>query len=145
MSPKHVYGVVSCRERKQTYGMAALLQGVLSADRISDQGGGIAPKDLTKVWQYGYTTIDHQASSSFRGTSDLDPIWAAQPETGAQYRMGGLGFGLPMSRLYAEYFGKLASFSSSYVDTVTLVSCFARHIVIYNIYMYHRYILYVYN
>ena len=101
---------------------------MLNCDRISDQGGGIAPEDLTKVWQYGYTTIDHQASSSFRGTSDLDPIWAAQPETGAQYRMGGLGFGLPMSRLYAEYFGKLASFSSSYVDAMPLVTCFARHI-----------------
>ncbi|KAL3141620.1 hypothetical protein ABBQ32_004858 [Trebouxia sp. C0010 RCD-2024] len=73
--------------------------------RISDQGGGIAPEDLTKVWQYGYTTIDQHDNSRYQGTSDLDPIWATRPESPAQYRMGGLGFGLPMSRLYAEYFG----------------------------------------
>lgn len=80
----------------------------MTCSRISDQGGGIAPEELSKVWQYGYTTIDHEDSSNLRGTSDLDPIWATQPENVAQYRMGGLGFGLPMSRLYAEYFGKLA-------------------------------------
>ncbi|KAL0030420.1 hypothetical protein WJX79_003750 [Trebouxia sp. C0005] len=71
--------------------------------RISDQGGGILADDLSKVWQYGYTTINHQDSSTFSGTSDTNPAWGA--ESGAQYRMGGLGFGLPMSRLYAEYFG----------------------------------------
>ena len=72
--------------------------------RISDQGRGILAEDLSKVWQYGYTTINHQDSSTFSGTSDTNPAWGA--ESGTQYRMGGLGFGLPMSRLYAEYFGK---------------------------------------
>lgn len=80
---------------------------MLGYGRISDQGGGIAPEDLTKVWQYGYTTINYQDGSKHKGTSDLDPIWATRPETTSQYRMGGLGFGLPMSRLYAEYFGEL--------------------------------------
>lgn len=62
-----------------------------------------------KVWQYGYTTITHQGSgSAFSGNADISPAWAAIPlESGAQYRMGGLGFGLPMSRLYAEYFGEM--------------------------------------
>ena len=32
---------------------------------------------------------------------------AASP--GGPWRMGGLGFGLPLSRLYARYFGKLPS------------------------------------
>lgn len=74
--------------------------------RISDQGGGILSEDLDKVWQYGYTTINAQVSSSFRDTAAVDTAWSAiPPESGAQYRMGGLGFGLPMSRLYAEYFG----------------------------------------
>ncbi len=72
--------------------------------RISDQGRGILAEDLSKVWQYGYTTINHQDSSTFSGTSDTNPAWGA--ESGTQNRMGGLGFGLPMSRLYAEYFGK---------------------------------------
>lgn len=70
--------------------------------RISDQGGGIKPEDLSKVWHYGYTTVEQHGSSA----ADLDPVWGAiPPESGAQYRMGGLGFGLPMSRLYAQYFG----------------------------------------
>ena len=81
-----------------------MLAEIYCTGRISDQGGGILPEDLSKVWQYGYTTINHQDSSTFTGTSDMDPAWGA--ESRAQYRMGGLGFGLPMSRLYAEYFGE---------------------------------------
>lgn len=92
----------------------------LGCDRISDQGGGIAPEDLTKVWQYGYTTMEQQDNSRYQGTSDLDPIWATRPESAAQYRMGGLGFGLPMSRLYAEYFGECAGCST------LLTLCLAR-------------------
>ena len=72
--------------------------------RISDQGGGIPTNDVSKVWHYGYTTMDH--GTDFHGLRDSDPSWALPPESGAQYRMGGLGFGLPMSRLYAEYFGE---------------------------------------
>ena len=48
--------------------------------------------------------MDH--GTDFHGLRDSDPSWALPPESGAQYRMGGLGFGLPMSRLYAEYFGE---------------------------------------
>lgn len=76
----------------------------LSLCRISDQGGGIPASDVSKVWHYGFTTIHHD--SNFHGLRDSDPSWALPPESGAQYRMGGLGFGLPMSRLYAEYFGR---------------------------------------
>lgn len=125
--------------------MAVLLQGILSCDRISDQGGGIAAEDLTKVWQYGYTTIDHQDSNSFRGTSDLDPIWAAQPETGAQYRMGGLGFGLPMSRLYAEYFGKLARFSLTAYRMHMWTPWCRYHFCRAHCHIYHICVSYIYN
>ena len=74
--------------------------------RISDQGGGVPASDVSKVWHYGYTTMDDD--SKFHGLRDSDPSWALPPESGAQYRMGGLGFGLPMSRLYAEYFGRVS-------------------------------------
>ena len=89
--------------------------------RISDQGGGIAPDELSKVWQYGYTTIDHQ-DSGCQGTSDLDAVWASQPELVAQYRMGGLGFGLPMSRLYAEYFGESQTSAELGISMMTVPS-----------------------
>ena len=40
-------------------------------------------------------------------------MWAQMSERaalpGGPWRMGGLGFGLPLSRLYARYFGAVAS------------------------------------
>ena len=76
--------------------------------RISDQGGGIPDSELPKVWQYGYTTISQHQYIGMDGAGDADPIWSmgAAGEAGRQYKMGGLGFGLPMSRLYARYFGR---------------------------------------
>ena len=42
-------------------------------------------------------------------------MWAQMAERaaspGGPWRMGGLGFGLPLSRLYARYFGKLLAYS----------------------------------
>ena len=44
---------------------------------------------------------------------DNGSMWAQMSERaaspGSPWRMGGLGFGLPLSRLYARYFGKLRS------------------------------------
>ena len=45
---------------------------------------------------------------------DEGAVWAQMAERaaspGGPWRMGGLGFGLPLSRLYARYFGE--SFTS---------------------------------
>ena len=67
--------------------------------RISDEGGGF-PYTLTpKLWEYSYTSIspdDNEEGGFFSAiTSDA-------PRIGV---LAGLGFGLPMSRVYAEYFG----------------------------------------
>jgi len=70
--------------------------------RVSDQGGGISRNLVDKAFMYLYTTADRaNVSSGDMGgtTSTMTP-------------MHGLGYGLPLSKLYARYFGgdiKLAS------------------------------------
>lgn len=57
--------------------------------KISDHGGGIPRSGLERIWTYGYTTANLREVTY---GSD-EPVIA------------GLGYGLPMSRLYARYFG----------------------------------------
>jgi pyruvate dehydrogenase kinase 2/3/4 len=59
---------------------------------ISDEGGGIPRSDLPLVWTYMYTTADNpMKQDSYSGTNVVP--------------MAGYGYGLPISRLYASYFG----------------------------------------
>ncbi|KAI8823606.1 branched-chain alpha-ketoacid dehydrogenase [Fimicolochytrium jonesii] len=68
--------------------------------RFRDQGGGISPKDWAHIWDYSYTTVPKY--------DDGDGIFNTQArmsmQTGVGGPMAGLGFGLPMSRIYAKYF-----------------------------------------
>ena len=101
--------------------------------RISDQGGGIPEEQQEAVWRYGFTTaageetttaISSSSSSSSSPSSAssssttmmMDAMMAEggggdstllqnSPSSSSRWRMGGLGFGLPLSRLYARYFG----------------------------------------
>ena len=61
--------------------------------KISDEGGGIPRSAMTKVWTYMYTTAKTQM---------LDPNFNASD---FKAPMAGFGYGLPLSRLYARYFG----------------------------------------
>ncbi|CAM9789832.1 unnamed protein product [Heterosigma akashiwo] len=68
--------------------------------KISDEGGGIPRSIMTKIWSYLFTTADPAIQKGFvrmdeRGESDHD--------TGSP--LAGLGYGLPISRSYARYFG----------------------------------------
>ncbi|EEQ36979.1 hypothetical protein CLUG_01102 [Clavispora lusitaniae ATCC 42720] len=62
--------------------------------KISDEGGGIARSEIPLIWTYLYTTMDK--------TPTLD---AEYNQTSFKAPMAGFGYGLPISRLYAQYFG----------------------------------------
>jgi pyruvate dehydrogenase kinase 2/3/4 len=61
--------------------------------KISDEGGGIPRSAIPMVWTYMYTTAE---------TPLLDPNFN---KTDFRAPMAGFGYGLPISRLYARYFG----------------------------------------
>ncbi|KAI5572279.1 hypothetical protein POPTR_010G002000v4 [Populus trichocarpa] len=61
--------------------------------KVSDEGGGIARSGLPKIFTYLYST----ARNPLDEDSDLG--------TGEAVIMAGYGYGLPISRLYARYFG----------------------------------------
>ncbi|KAI9017964.1 mitochondrial branched-chain alpha-ketoacid dehydrogenase kinase-domain-containing protein [Phycomyces nitens] len=72
--------------------------------RIRDQGGGVDEEDLNKVFEYSYTTVaskddDNDPSDVFRDMAEM----AMQSGVGGP--LAGLGFGLPLARMYARYFG----------------------------------------
>lgn len=77
--------------------------------RIRDRGGGIAPETLPHVWDYSFTTFnDDEASTTLggRSSSHMDALSAISgPGGDGANSLAGLGYGLPLGRAYAEYFG----------------------------------------
>ncbi|WFD03374.1 [pyruvate dehydrogenase (acetyl-transferring)] kinase [Malassezia obtusa] len=61
--------------------------------KISDEGGGIPRSEVPLAWTYMYTTAREE---------DLDPDFQSSD---FQAPMAGFGYGLPLARLYARYFG----------------------------------------
>jgi len=61
--------------------------------KISDEGGGIPRSAIPLIWTYMYTTMESQGIDSNFQASDF------------KAPMAGFGYGLPLSRLYARYFG----------------------------------------
>jgi len=62
--------------------------------KISDEGGGIPRSGVSRIWTYLYTTAHPPV---------LEPNSPYQSDF--QAPLAGLGYGLPISRLYARYFG----------------------------------------
>lgn len=63
--------------------------------KISDEGGGIPRSSIPRIWSYLYTTADSEAFERLEAPNDF----------GGDSPLAGLGYGLPISRLFARYFG----------------------------------------
>lgn len=76
--------------------------------KISDKGGGILPQRLEKIWSYGYSSVadDSAAASNHAGNALMEmTLMAGMSGDVHKTELAGYGFGLPLSRAYARYFG----------------------------------------
>lgn len=65
--------------------------------KISDKGGGIPPNKLQDIWSFGYSTVnDTNSRIADSGGINCNLI---------RSDMAGYGFGLPLSKAIARYFG----------------------------------------
>ncbi|CAG8545815.1 8087_t:CDS:2 [Paraglomus occultum] len=69
--------------------------------RVRDQGGGISAKDLPSIFEYSYTTAKQENYSG----NVLGSVTTMSMQAGFGGPIAGLGYGLPLARLYAGYFG----------------------------------------
>ncbi|KAK0388667.1 hypothetical protein NLU13_4910 [Sarocladium strictum] len=71
--------------------------------RIRDRGGGISPDTLPNIWSYSFTTFSED--DELPGSSGTEGLNALSSASAGGSSIAGLGYGLPLSRAYAEYFG----------------------------------------
>ncbi|VBB76977.1 Putative [3-methyl-2-oxobutanoate dehydrogenase [lipoamide]] kinase, mitochondrial precursor [Podospora comata] len=72
--------------------------------RIRDRGGGIGPEVLPHIWSYSFTTFSENEDDPPGAWSD-DALSVISAASSGGSSIAGLGYGLPLSRAYAEYFG----------------------------------------
>ncbi|KUI54832.1 [3-methyl-2-oxobutanoate dehydrogenase [lipoamide]] kinase, mitochondrial [Cytospora mali] len=95
--------------------------------RIRDRGGGISPDVLPNIWSYSFTTMSEDdevpgggggSSSSSNGYGGggggVDALNVISSTSNGGSSIAGLGYGLPLSRAYAEYFGGGVAVESLY-------------------------------
>jgi pyruvate dehydrogenase kinase 2/3/4 len=63
-----------------------------------DEGGGIPRSQMDHIWSYLFTTADPNIQHAFLYNKD-------SKQQQSSPILAGLGYGLPMSRAYARYFG----------------------------------------
>jgi len=82
--------------------IVVIADGVTNEDvaiKISDEGGGISRRNMNKIWTYLFTTADTSVQAALMSNV------AGSGDHSVEAPMAGLGFGLPISRAYAKYFG----------------------------------------
>lgn len=86
--------------------------------RIRDQGGGVSSQNMERIFSYAFTTVSD--GSGDQGAAAMpddheEPFLGTITQRTMQTGMGtiaGLGYGLPMSKLYTRYFGGSLEFKS---------------------------------
>ena len=73
--------------------------------KISDEGGGIRRSHRKKIWSYLFTTADPSIQDGLMGLNNNVDHSVDAP-------LAGLGYGLPISKSYARYFGGDVSIES---------------------------------
>lgn len=90
--------------------------------RIRDRGGGIAPEVLPNIWSYSFTTFSEDEADEIptggghtsAGDMANDALGIISGASSGGSSIAGLGYGLPLSRAYAEYFGGGIALQSLY-------------------------------
>lgn len=73
--------------------------------KVSDRGGGVPHNLVNKVLEYNFTTADKSEDTKSTDNPMFDMVDMANQGPNGKSKMHGHGFGLPMSRCYAEYMG----------------------------------------
>lgn len=68
--------------------------------RIRDEGGGIPPENMSQIFSYAFTSVPTQSDEAQSGDDA-----ATHGLSSSMGTLAGLGYGLPLSRLYLNYFG----------------------------------------